>query len=371
MLKGREIEPVALKTPYQKWAEAQGVPIIRDFYIEDLRTVPLQPWEWRGGNGAIINLIGTGDVNEAYLSEIPPGATLKPLRMMYEETIFVVEGNGSTSIWNDENKKVTFEWGPGAIFAPPLNTWRQHFNASGTKPARLLAVTSAPPVMSMFRDMNFIFNNYYTFNDRFDAEAESFSGAGVAYERRGRRVWDTNVVSDVRKLELFASKKRGAGGSNIQIELGENAMAVHISEFPVGTYKKAHRHGPGAHVVIIGGEGYSLMWPEGEEPKRFDWHDGTIIVPPERWFHQHFNTGAKPARYLAIRAGGSKFGRPWGKDTNMSQEKSLKEGGDQIEYEDEDPKIRQMFEEALKKSGAKSGMEAVIAKEKAKAEAAE
>ena len=371
MLKGRDIEPVALKTPYQKWAEVQGVPIIRDFYIEDLRSVPLQPWEWRGGNGAIINLIGTGDVNEAYLSEIPPGGTLKPLRMMYEETIFVVEGNGSTSIWNDANKKVTFEWGPGTIFAPPLNTWRQHFNASGTKPARLLAVTSAPPVMSMFRDMNFIFNNYYMFNDRFDAEAESFSGAGVAYERRGRQVWDTNVVSDVRKLELFASKKRGAGGSNIQIELGENAMAVHISEFPVGTYKKAHRHGPGAHVVIIGGEGYSLMWPEGEEPKRFDWRDGTIIVPPERWFHQHFNTGSKPARYLAIRSGGSKFGRPWGKDTNMSQEKSIKDGGDQIEYDDEDPKIRQMFEQALEKSGAKSGMDAVIAKEKAKAEAAE
>jgi diguanylate cyclase (GGDEF)-like protein/PAS domain S-box-containing protein len=34
----------------------------------------------------------------------------------------------------------------------------------------------------------------------------------------------------------------------------------------------------------------------------------------------------------------------------MSQEKSIKEGGDQIEYEDEDPKIRQMFEAALRKS---------------------
>ena len=60
MLKGREIEPIALKTPYQKWAEAQGVSIIRDFYIEDLRKVPLQPWEWRGGNGApLANLEGS------------------------------------------------------------------------------------------------------------------------------------------------------------------------------------------------------------------------------------------------------------------------------------------------------------------------
>ena len=369
MLKGKDIEPIALKTPYQKWAEAQGVPIIKDFYIEDLRTLPLKPWQWRGGNGAIINLIGTGDLNEAYLAEISPAGSLKPIRVMFEETVFVVEGNGSTSIWNDEKKKVTFEWGPGAVFAPPLNTWRQHFNASGSKPARFLAVTSAPPIMSTFRNPEFIFNNDFVFNDRFDADAESFSGAGVSYERRGRHVWDTNIVSDVRALELFASKHRGAGGSNIQIELGENAMAVHISEFPVGTYKKAHRHGAGAHVVIIGGEGYSLMWPEGEERKRFDWRDGTVIVPPERWFHQHFNTGTIPARYLAIRAGGSKFGRAWGKDTNMQQEKSTRQGGDQIEYEDEDPDIRRTFETALKKNGARSGMDAVIAKEKAKAAA--
>jgi hypothetical protein len=361
MLKGKEIEPLALKNPYQKWAEAQGVPIIRDFYIEDLRTVPLEPWAWRGGNGAIINLIGTGDVNEAYVAEIPPGGKLNPLRMMYEEAIFVVEGYGSSAIWNDENKKVTFEWGPGSLFSPPLNTWRQHFNGSGEKPARLMAVTSAPPIMSLFRNMDFVFNNYFPFNDRFDADPESFSGAGVAYQRgKGRAVWDTNVIPDVRTLTLHSWAARGAGGSNIQIELSENSMGAHISEFPVGTYKKAHRHGPGAHVIIIGGEGYSLMWPEGEEPKRFDWHDGTVIVPPEKWFHQHFNTGGKPARYLALRAGSPKFGRPWGK--SYASDESVKSGGDQIEYEDEDPKIRQMFEQALAKNGVKSGMDAVIGK---------
>jgi len=54
-------------------------------------------------------------------------------------------------------------------------------------------------------------------------------------------------------------------------------------------------------VIVLNGEGYSLMWPEGEEPKRYEWKYGTLIVPPNAWFHQHFNGGPTPARYLAFK----------------------------------------------------------------------
>ncbi len=348
MLKGQKVE-VGGKTPYQKWVESHGIPVIRDFYIEDLRKVDVAPWAWKGASGAYLNLIGTGDVNDGYICEMAPGKSTVPQRMLFEEMIYVVEGHGATSVWNDEKRKITFEWQAGSLFSPPLNTWRQHFNGSGSKPARFLAVTSAPPIINLFRDLDFVFANPFAFKSRFDSDPESFSGTADTFIVKGRTVWDTNFIADVRAMQLYAWAERGAGGSNVMIELAENGMGAHISEFPVGTYKKAHRHGPGAHVTIIGGKGYSLMWPEGEEPKRFDWHEFSIVVPPERWFHQHFNTGRTPARYLALRANGRKFHQAFGKIWNVDE--SVKSGGDQIEYEDEDPAIRSLFERELAKEG--------------------
>src|SRR5581483_12342271 len=107
MIKGQKVE-IGGKTAYQKWIESQGIPIIRDFYLPDLTKVGLAPWAWKGGRGAYLNLIGTGDVNDGYLAEIPPGKSLNPQRLLFEEMIYVVEGSGATSIWNDEKRKVTF-----------------------------------------------------------------------------------------------------------------------------------------------------------------------------------------------------------------------------------------------------------------------
>jgi len=95
------------------------------------------------------------------------------------------------------------------------------------------------------------------------------------------------------------------------------------------------------------------MWKEGMKPLRVDWHEGSITVPPDQWFHQHFNTGKTPARYLALRWEGLKFRT--GRKTELC-EVSIKEGGDQIEYEDEDPMIREMFEAELAKEGVECKM---------------
>lgn len=340
---------------YQKWLQSEGIPILRDFYLSDVRTVSLERWDRKSGFGVYLNLVGSAEADDAYLCEIPPGGRLKPQRHLYEELIFVVSGRGATTVWNEGGRPQTFEWQEGSLFSPPLNTWHQHFNGRGDQPARYLAVTNAPLVMNLLQNADFIFGSDFVFGDRYRGEEGYFSGQG---QHMGVRSWETNFVKDVREFELVEWKERGGGGKSIFFELCNNSMMAHISQFPVGTYKKAHRHGPGAHVVILKGKGYTLMWEAGKPMQRFDWQEGTLIVPPEGWFHQHFNTGREPARYMAFHRTGSsrkyRMGKRWGMDLD------LKEGGDQIEYEDEDPAVRRLFEEELAKEGVPSGMDKVL-----------
>ncbi len=141
-------------------------------------------------------------------------------------------------------------------------------------------------------------------------------------------------------------------------EFANNTLCAHISEFPVGTYKKAHRHGPGAHVIILHGEGYSLLWPDGApESTDVPWRPGTMFVPPGMWWHQHFNTGPTPARYLAIRWGGAKWKVAHYLDI-QGVDKSQKDGGNQIEYEDQDPRVHRAFVERCAARGVTVRMDA-------------
>src|SRR5256884_7749061 len=88
----------------------------------------------------------------------------------------------------------------------------------------------------------FDFNTRHDFKERFDGEPEYFANKG---EQKGLLL-DTNFVADAVNLPLFAAKERGAGGGHTRFSMAKGSVNSHISQFPVGTHKKAHAHGPRA-----------------------------------------------------------------------------------------------------------------------------
>ncbi len=323
---------------YQRFQAEENLPSLKGFHVEDVAALPLAAWERKGGRGTFINL-SEQEVDDAYVVEIAPAATLKPQRHMYEEVIYVVEGRGATSVWNPGQERATFEWQAGSLFAIPLNAYHEHANGHGSQRALLLGVTSAPIMMNLYHNREFIFNCEYVFRDRFQGAVDEFRRDAGWFEEV--TLWETNFIANVRDLGMAAWEERGRDLKGAFIALAANTMKVHVAEFAVGTYKKAHRHGPGAHILILNGTGYSLMWPPGTEPRRFNWKVGSLISPPAGWYHQHFNNGAEPVFHLA-------FHRP------ASIHDKYERG--QIEYEDEDPKIRQAFTADLAKVGVQIQM---------------
>src|SRR3984893_14967828 len=203
------------ETPYVRWVRSEGLDIISGQSVANLRTVALKPWPRRGGNGVYINHDASRFSNDCYVCEIPAGGKLAPQRQLYEEMILILEGRGSTSVWNDAGKRITFEWKTGAIFAIPLNAWHQHFNGSGTAPARYVAVTNCASVLNLYDDVQFVFNTPYDFKSRFAGEPDYFSAKG---EQKGFLL-TTNFVADAVNLPLISAKERGAGGGHTRFNI--------------------------------------------------------------------------------------------------------------------------------------------------------
>ncbi|MSQ26842.1 MAG: ethanolamine ammonia lyase-activating protein [Dehalococcoidia bacterium] len=323
---------------YQEWMNRQRIPILTGHHIDDLNKVSLAQWDWTGGSGALVDLVGSERTTGAFVAEIPAGKSWNPLRHLFEIDYYILSGRGATTVWQGDGPKISFEWQAGSLFSVPLNAGYQMHNGQGDAPVRLVAVSTMPLLMMYFRNEEFLFSNPFEFRDRFDGQSAFFADEGQLI---GKRSLETNFIPDARNLKLEFWAERGGGGSSTSFEISGNTFGSHVSDFKPGDYKKGHRHGGGAHIVILAGEGYSLMWPDDDPAVRVDWQPGAFFSPPDVWWHQHFNYSDNPARYLAFRWGSQKYRMP----RLFQPDERLGAGRSQIEYEEEDPKIRQLFNE--------------------------
>ena len=344
------------KFTHDRWMDSLGLPIHSGYYIEDLRLLELSRWDERGCDAAFVQLEGQQGITETRLSEIAPRGNSSPVRLAFDEVAYVVQGRGATTVWSSGGERKSFEWTENSMFLLPRHHVHQFSNTHGSRPARLLHYNYFPLLLSASPDPAAFITTHGSARTEAVAELDlealyaepalkPMTNDETSWKRPGA-VWVGSFFPDMSawdKLTVIAN--RGAGGRTVAMEFPGSEISCHMSMFPSRTYKKAHRHGPGRAIVIPAGEGYSVMWEEGKDRIVAPWKPGSLITPPNRWFHQHFNVGQTPARYLA-------FHPPMQFDGHA--EKVEDRARDQIEYVDDDPSVRKRFESELDKRGLTS-----------------
>jgi len=93
------------KLPYDRFMEDEGVPVYRGIGAKRVQDLPMAPWRRLGGRGSYIQLYGTEGLWGMYVVEVPGAGALNVERHLYEKIVLVVEGRGSTEVWNEGDAK--------------------------------------------------------------------------------------------------------------------------------------------------------------------------------------------------------------------------------------------------------------------------
>lgn len=129
-------------------AEFRKQHLYEGMVFKSLRTHPVHQRKMRGSAGAHFALSGNRTI-DAHISELPPGGHNKRHRHVNEAIIYILTGRGHSIIQQEGEPPTRIEWEEGDMFSPPLWAWHQHFNTDPERPARYLAVTNVPLMITM------------------------------------------------------------------------------------------------------------------------------------------------------------------------------------------------------------------------------
>jgi quercetin dioxygenase-like cupin family protein len=301
--------------PYDSFMESEGVPIYRGIGIRRVQDLPLGPWPRLGGRGSYIQLFGTEGLWGCYVVAVPAGGALNVERHLYDKYVLVIEGRGSTEIWQEgQTKSQLFEWQPWSLFAIPLNAFHRIVNATNS-PALLLCGTTAPNIINLVDDIEFVFNCPFNFSKRYKARDDFFTPRDDLEPDpiRGLAMRRTNLIPDIARCELPLDNRRSPGSRRVEPRMGGSRFYVWLGQHETGRYSKAHKHASAAVLICIEGKGYTYTWPatlgptpwkggHAERVLRQDYEPvGMVSAAPMSgdWFHQHFGISKKGLRLMA------------------------------------------------------------------------
>lgn len=334
---------------YQEFRDAESIPVHTGLYIDDVNEVETGPWDRTDQQGAFINMYGAEGIDDLHVHDIEPGGETSRQNHLYEEVVLVTRGQGLTVFGSDDETGTMFEWKENSLFFIPPNTPYKHVNTSDDTTARLISQTPLPELMNLIEDVDLIFPPTNGLLEKPIDDSEYTGDGTLISEPDGSVSWDTNFIPNIGTFDKIQAWDKLGSLRFVRLML-PSTMGAHIGEIPARMYKSAHRHGPGASVFILSGEGYSLLWQEDMDKKiEIEWSPRSVFAPPARWFHQHFNHTEEPARTFAIHC-------PDLGTLNDNRTFAHYHSANTIHYADEDPLIRDKYEELLAERGMESAL---------------
>src|SRR5437867_21744 len=100
---------------FRRWQEGEGVPIHGGSYVQDLYTTEVKPWARMGHPGAFVSL-ADHEYDAGFVVELAPAGQSEVQHHLFESVIYVVDGRGATSFWQEGGPKQTVEWQRGSVF---------------------------------------------------------------------------------------------------------------------------------------------------------------------------------------------------------------------------------------------------------------
>ncbi len=235
---------------------------------------------------------------EVTLVEIPAGGQQPPHQHLAEEVIYIVSGQGHTSMWTRPGEKEQrYEWKAGDYLSPSLNVWHQHVNTSPDKPVRYVSISSAPLTYNLFHNHEFLSSSDFVFEDRWQygvtqkpeyTPEGGFEGPEVVRMRVGHALPNlpgremAQRAEDVLGITILPEGDM-AGNHIMEMEVRELQGAN--KEVHVGY--SGHRHPWETVYVMLNGKGYSILQRPGERARRINWQAGDLIIVEANEFHDH------------------------------------------------------------------------------------
>ncbi|HEX9879149.1 MAG TPA: cupin domain-containing protein [Candidatus Binatia bacterium] len=239
-------------------------------------------------------------------------------RHTVEAVIYVLQGKGHSII-----DGVRYDWEEGDFISVPMFAWHRHLNTD-SKDFIYVAATTGPLSLSLglavYEDERY--PEYWVFGGKGEKSMQSLiPGAAEGNRVRMKTESDrplrnaTDALYEEHLLFASGEEKRRRGsqvlkkGKEIRFEatpMGRIAYVIDprtgfvmrvlgtlLAEILPGKSSGAHQHMYEEVNYVLSGEGYSII-----EDKRYDWGKGDVLCLPVFSWHQHFNTGKEPARFL-------------------------------------------------------------------------